>query len=133
MIVYEKIPIPIHDHSTIRRMLRCSQHPVSLYGGRMWYVLNVVQCGSEFIPVCQICTAWCDYSDTLKNNCCGITCTLCIIQGCMGRISMMCLSMSILLFQWLSTGSCSIACNRDRSFRLSGTHTPIYQSGSSGQ
>ena len=27
-----------------------------MYGGRAWYVLNVVQCGSKFIPIYMIYT-----------------------------------------------------------------------------
>jgi hypothetical protein len=54
MIVYERNSIPIHDHSTIWRVLFCSWHLVSISGGRVWYVLNVVQCGAKLIAVYMI-------------------------------------------------------------------------------
>lgn len=56
MIVYERNSISVYDHSAIWRVLFCSWHPISIYGGRVWYVLNVVQRGSKLIPVYQICT-----------------------------------------------------------------------------
>lgn len=50
MIVYERNSISVYDHSAIWRVLFCSWHPISIYGGRVWYVLNVVQCGAKLYP-----------------------------------------------------------------------------------
>lgn len=56
MTVYETNSSSNHKRQPYRDYQVLFGTLTPIYGGMVWYVLNVVQCGAKLITVCEICT-----------------------------------------------------------------------------